>query len=166
MPGKFYEESGLVLYHQMANADHIPSDCALVFTQPYDTSVIAGYLKRGGRAVLQDLPAISLTEMVPDLVRVGRMYEKQVGQRGQYLHTHNCSLDLDLSRYECVEACFWQTKFCLDVIEQTTSPDDLVVDPFMGRGSVGWAARFSGRRFIGIDKQLVRVKMAKEFICS
>jgi len=37
------------------------------------------------------------------------------------------------------------------LIEQSSNPDDIVADPFMGSGSVGVAALESGRKFIGAD---------------
>lgn len=40
----------------------------------------------------------------------------------------------------------------------------VVCDPFMGRGTVGKAARMLGHRFIGIDHNPERVALAKEFI--
>lgn len=39
-------------------------------------------------------------------------------------------------------------------IEQSTSPGDLVIDPFMGSGTTGVAALRAGRRFIGIEIEL------------
>src|ERR1022692_2791277 len=37
------------------------------------------------------------------------------------------------------------------LIRQSTAPSDLVIDPFMGSGSVGVAALSSGRQFLGND---------------
>jgi len=36
-------------------------------------------------------------------------------------------------------------------IEQSSSPEDTVIDPFMGVGSTGVAAKLSNRKFIGIE---------------
>ena len=36
-------------------------------------------------------------------------------------------------------------------IENSSSPGDLVLDPFMGSGTTGVAAKVTGRRFLGIE---------------
>lgn len=38
------------------------------------------------------------------------------------------------------------------LIEKTTSPEDIILDPFMGSGSTGIACLRTGRGFIGIEK--------------
>jgi site-specific DNA-methyltransferase (adenine-specific) len=48
------------------------------------------------------------------------------------------------------------------LIEQSSAPGDLVVDPFMGSGSVGVAALQTGRRFAGTDIADSAVKLATE----
>lgn len=48
------------------------------------------------------------------------------------------------------------------LIRQSTSPNDLVADPFMGSGSVGVAALRLGRRFAGNDIAPVAVAHATE----
>lgn len=40
----------------------------------------------------------------------------------------------------------------LELLEDFTDPDDLVLDPFCGSGSLGQACMRLGRRYIGIDK--------------
>jgi site-specific DNA-methyltransferase (adenine-specific) len=40
----------------------------------------------------------------------------------------------------------------VEMIRQTTRPDDLVIDPFMGVGGVGVACIKLGRRFVGIEQ--------------
>jgi len=47
------------------------------------------------------------------------------------------------------------------LIKQSSSPDDLVVDPFMGSGSVGVAALAMGRRFWGNDLAEAAVSITK-----
>ncbi|HEY3500488.1 MAG TPA: site-specific DNA-methyltransferase [Polyangiaceae bacterium] len=48
------------------------------------------------------------------------------------------------------------------LIRQSSSPGDLVVDPFMGSGSVGVAALASGRRFAGTDIAKVSLELAHQ----
>ena len=48
------------------------------------------------------------------------------------------------------------------LIRQSTEPGDVVVDPFMGSGSVGIAAARLGRRFLGNDLNPEAVKMAAQ----
>lgn len=48
------------------------------------------------------------------------------------------------------------------IIEWLTKPEDLVLDPFVGTGSVAVAARDSGRRFIGCDTNRDIIEVAKE----
>ena len=46
------------------------------------------------------------------------------------------------------------------LIEQSSNPHDVVLDPFMGSGSVGEAALRTGRRFLGSDVTESAVKFA------
>lgn len=47
------------------------------------------------------------------------------------------------------------------LIENSSKPDDLVFDPFCGRGATGVAAVFSGRQFLGFDVQRKAVRVAR-----
>lgn len=47
------------------------------------------------------------------------------------------------------------------LILDSTEPDALVCDPFMGSGSTGAAALETGRRFIGIELQEKYFEVAK-----
>jgi site-specific DNA-methyltransferase (adenine-specific) len=49
----------------------------------------------------------------------------------------------------------------LPLIEHTTAPNDLVVDPFAGSGSTGVAAVRLGRDFIGIECAYKYVQVAR-----
>jgi site-specific DNA-methyltransferase (adenine-specific) len=57
-----------------------------------------------------------------------------VGQRDY--HFHPCQKPVSLLAY---------------LIEKTTKPGDLIVDPFMGSGSVARACLDTGRRYVGIE---------------
>jgi site-specific DNA-methyltransferase (adenine-specific) len=48
------------------------------------------------------------------------------------------------------------------LIQQSSSPGELVVDPFMGSGSVGVAALQNGRRFWGVDLKAEAVAAAEQ----
>jgi hypothetical protein len=48
------------------------------------------------------------------------------------------------------------------LIENMTPPDGLVVDPMLGVGSFGLAAREAGRRFVGVELHAERYRTAKE----
>lgn len=50
------------------------------------------------------------------------------------------------------------------LIENSTQPNDLVLDPFMGAGSTGLAAKHLGRRFIGIEIDEKYCNIAKDRI--
>lgn len=50
------------------------------------------------------------------------------------------------------------------VLVATTSPGDLVVDPFFGTGTTGAVARLLGRRWIGIERESRYVALARERI--
>lgn len=52
------------------------------------------------------------------------------------------------------------------LITQSSSPGDVVVDPFMGSASVGEAALRAGRRFIGGDIQVWEGALARLSSCS
>ena len=45
------------------------------------------------------------------------------------------------------------------LIRQSSLPDELVIDPFMGSGSVGVAATSLGRRFMGTDTSAIAVDL-------
>jgi site-specific DNA-methyltransferase (adenine-specific) len=47
------------------------------------------------------------------------------------------------------------------LIENSSDPGDLIVDPFMGSGSTGEAAVLCGRRFIGCDIDATWVQLAR-----
>jgi len=49
------------------------------------------------------------------------------------------------------------------LIRQSSAPGDLVVDPFAGSGSVGYAAFLERRRFLGFDINPVAVSFAREW---
>jgi len=51
-------------------------------------------------------------------------------------------------------------------IALSTDPNDLVLDPFVGSGNSGVAARALGRRFIGIDVSPRYIGIAEENICA
>lgn len=48
------------------------------------------------------------------------------------------------------------------LIENSSQPDDLVFDPFCGRGATGVAALFAKRQFLGFDVQKKAVRIARE----
>ncbi len=50
------------------------------------------------------------------------------------------------------------------VIELLTSPDDIVLDPFMGSGTTAEAAIIEGRRYIGIERSAEYVELARKRI--
>jgi DNA modification methylase len=51
------------------------------------------------------------------------------------------------------------------LIAQSTKPDELVCDPFMGSGSCGVAAEVLGRNFFGNDVLEVAFNTAKGRLC-
>lgn len=51
-------------------------------------------------------------------------------------------------------------------IALSTEPDDLVLDPFVGSGNSGVAARALGRRFVGIDVSAQYIGIAEEAISN
>ncbi len=53
-----------------------------------------------------------------------------------------------------------------DIIEIHTNPDDLILDPFMGSGTTGVAARLTDRKFIGIEKEKKYFNISKERISN
>lgn len=52
------------------------------------------------------------------------------------------------------------------IILSTSNPGDLVIDPFCGTGSSGKAARFHGRRYLGIDKAAACVTATKKALAE
>ncbi|MEO8707289.1 MAG: DNA methyltransferase, partial [Kofleriaceae bacterium] len=54
------------------------------------------------------------------------------------------------------------TSISQTLIEQSTQPGEIVIDPFMGSGSVGGAAIASGRSFCGNDLCTEAVDIARE----
>ncbi len=56
------------------------------------------------------------------------------------------------------------TKLMEYLVNQTTDESDVILDPFMGSGTTGVACIRSGRKFIGIEKDLRYYEIAKERI--
>jgi modification methylase len=52
------------------------------------------------------------------------------------------------------------------VLLASTKPGDIVLDPFFGVGTTGAAAKRTGRRFIGIEREDAYVKLARERIAA
>jgi|RhiMethySRZTD1v2_1073278.scaffolds.fasta_scaffold13448_5 site-specific DNA-methyltransferase (adenine-specific) len=48
------------------------------------------------------------------------------------------------------------------LVKQSSSPGDVIADPFMGSGSVGEAALMNGRRFLGTDLNAAAVRVTGE----
>lgn len=48
------------------------------------------------------------------------------------------------------------------LIENSSQPNDLVFDPFCGRGATGVAALFAGRQFLGFDVKRKAVRISRE----
>jgi hypothetical protein len=48
-----------------------------------------------------------------------------------------------------------------DIIEHFTSPGDLILDPYMGTGTTGVVCLRLGRQFIGIEKSVDNVELAR-----
>lgn len=132
----------------------------LIFTQVYGEDIILRHLAIGTPMVLMGRPGKQLSHL-PGVKSIGELAWKQ---KHVLYASMVPEINIQLDRYECVEPCFWPLSFCVDVLEQASSPGELILDPYMGRGTVGRAARQLGRRFIGIDKNPKRVKMAEEYI--
>lgn len=49
----------------------------------------------------------------------------------------------------------------LELVEQFTDPDDLVLDPFAGSGTTGVACLRLGRRFIGVERDAAYARKAR-----
>lgn len=54
----------------------------------------------------------------------------------------------------------------LRLLRAYAQPSSIVIDPFMGRGTVGRACKMLGHDFIGIDIQPERVEKAKGYIAA
>lgn len=52
----------------------------------------------------------------------------------------------------------------VQIINRHTVPGQIVIDPYMGSGSTGVACAETGRKFIGIEKNLDYFRMAKNRI--
>jgi DNA modification methylase len=52
------------------------------------------------------------------------------------------------------------------IINSTSRPGDLVLDPFMGSGTTGVAAVLTGRRFIGIELDPTYYAIAQDRIAK
>jgi site-specific DNA-methyltransferase (adenine-specific) len=58
------------------------------------------------------------------------------------------------------------TELLRKLIEKTTPPNGIVIDPFMGSGTTGHACGNLGRRFIGIEKDAGYFAIAEERIAT
>ena len=52
------------------------------------------------------------------------------------------------------------------IINASTKPNDIILDPFMGSGTTGAVAKKLGRRFIGIEKEKFYVKISNDRIAK
>jgi site-specific DNA-methyltransferase (adenine-specific) len=68
------------------------------------------------------------------------------GKRGVYTHCVNNS------EREGTHPTEKPRRLMSEIVGDFTSPEDLILDPFMGSGTTGVSAVMAGRRFIGIEK--------------
>lgn len=73
----------------------------------------------------------------------------RLGQRGSRVHPTQKPLEL-----------------MLDLLEDFTDPDDIVLDPFCGSGTTGVAAVKLGRRFIGVELDEAHAESARGRIAA
>ncbi len=57
-------------------------------------------------------------------------------------------------------------KLMKEIIKIHTNKDDLILDPFMGSGTTGVAAKITKRRFVGIEKEKKYFSISKERITN
>ena len=50
------------------------------------------------------------------------------------------------------------------LVRLVTPPNGVVLDPFLGSGTTGMAARYEQRQFIGIEREAEYVEIARERI--
>lgn len=53
-----------------------------------------------------------------------------------------------------------------DIIERFTEPEDIILDPFMGSGTTGWAALSLKRKFIGVEIDPDIFEVAYKRLCG
>lgn len=76
--------------------------------------------------------------------------------------SHNAENSQSSDRGVMGHPCPKPLTLMLELIEQFTDPDDVVLDPFCGSGTTGAAALRLGRRFIGIEKSPQYAALARE----
>jgi site-specific DNA-methyltransferase (adenine-specific) len=81
---------------------------------------------------------------LPGRVWLGRAYEPNVFDSDSYRHGQPGKVDHPTQKP--LQLMKWNV-LCL------TSPDEMILDPFMGSGTTGVAALESGRQFIGIERE-------------
>lgn len=73
-------------------------------------------------------------------------------------------IPVDLSDLNPDSGGFFPDELVRRLLEVYGSPEDIVWDGFMGRGTVGKVCLEMGMDFIGIDQNLDRVKMAEKYV--
>lgn len=90
----------------------------------------------------------------------GRKHWNGGGKAGVYAHP--IVANRSGHRFDRVHPAQKPEALMLDLVDDFTDPDDLVLDPFAGSGTTGVAALRRGRRFVGIERMAQHAATARE----
>lgn len=145
------------------NADNFKSweRVDIIVTNIYSEQLFRTIVKRNLRSVIHNH-----RYRVPlSFHKVSKVFPKITQFPNQFIYTYNLPFKkLDLIKYENDPPGWWPLDFAIRLLQEYSKPNWTVLDPFMGRGTVGKAAKQLGMDFIGIDLRSERISMADKYI--
>ena len=136
-------------------------DVDLLLTNCYDRNVIADAIERGVPCIVHWIRGV----VFPNKMQIlGNLFE---GQRptGHFLCVYGLPRkDIKLDDLRAEDGGFWPVELPRRLLKEYGKAGDTILDPFMGRGTVGKACMELGMDFIGIDRDTRKVQKAYDYL--
>lgn len=137
----------------------------LVLTNAYDLAFVASAMAHNKPMVIHVMPqSLGFYYFHRQLLFAGSLFEGQ-GPPGQALFLYQLELPpFSLEEFRATEEGWWPLDMAVKLLAHYGRPGITVIDPFMGRGTVGRACCSLDMHFIGIDRDAARVELARQYI--